>query len=123
MVNLIVQAIDTVKQEPGGYEFEVRHLLSRFWYLLLEETGRDKGESRRAKGSDGERIKEMMRYVQEHYMEQITVENIARAANIGKRECSRCFQRSIRMTPMELSQGFQGTGCRQNAASYQRYGN
>ena len=36
MVNLIVQAIDTVKQEPGGYEFEVRHLLSRFWYLLLE---------------------------------------------------------------------------------------
>lgn len=47
-----------------------------------------------------------MRYVQEHYMEQITVENIARAANIGKRECSRCFQRSIRMTPWSYLRDF-----------------
>ena len=106
MVNLIVQAIDTVKQEPGGYEFEVRHLLSRFWYLLLEETEEIRGKAGERKDLDGERIKEMMRYVQEHYMEQITVENIARAANIGKRECSRCFQRSIRMTPWSYLRDF-----------------
>ncbi|MGI6012069.1 MAG: AraC family transcriptional regulator [Ruminococcus sp.] len=99
MVNLIVQAIDTVKREPEGYEFEIRNLLSKFWYLLLEETKELRSKSGEQKDMDSDRIKIMMSYVQEHYMDRIAVEDIAAAANISKRECSRCFQRSIRMTP------------------------
>ena len=49
---------------------------------------------------DSERMKQMLNYIHSHYAEKLSLEKIASAASIGIRECSRCFDRSIRQSPM-----------------------
>lgn len=82
-----------------GYELKLRELLSRIWRRiavhmknLVEETG---------ERSYDMRIRLMMGYIAENYMRKITLEDIACAANISQRECSRCFHDNLGMTPFE----------------------
>lgn len=80
-----------------GYELKLRELLSRIWRriavhvkTLVEETG---------ERSYDMRIRLMMGYIAEHYMQKITLEDIAGAASVSERECSRCFHENLGMTP------------------------
>lgn len=43
----------------------------------------------------------MIGFVEEHYGEKITLQEIAQSAGLGERECGRCFSRSIGMPPIE----------------------
>jgi len=47
------------------------------------------------------RIKVILHYIQQNYTKQITVQDMAAAANISKSECFRCFSLLSRMTPVE----------------------
>lgn len=100
MLQNILKMIDLDKKEPYGYEFEVRSELSRFWCGFLNETKFYHDSGTRQHANDGERMKTMLQYIQEHYMEKISVENIAYTVNISSRECNRCFQRSIQLSPI-----------------------
>ena len=40
MIGSILKAIDQMREEPAGYEFAVREILSRFFLLMQEETER-----------------------------------------------------------------------------------
>ena len=41
----------------------------------------------------------MLRWIDAHLSDKVTVEDIAAAANIGKRECFRLFQQYVRNSP------------------------
>ena len=56
---------------------------------------------------------EMVRYIQEHYGEPMTVDNIAQAAGISRRECFRCFHELQGKSPTEFL-----TQYRLSAAAY-----
>lgn len=86
-------------QAKEDVEFLTRNLLSEIWLLLLEElkTHRDRTAAQR----NPERILTMMSYIQQHYGEKLSLEDIAQAAAVSTRECLRCFRTSIRQTPME----------------------
>ena len=43
----------------------------------------------------------MMSFIQENYVEKLTLEQIADAASISTRECLRCFRESIRQSPTD----------------------
>ena len=45
-------------------------------------------------------IKKMMQFIHEHYADKITLGDIAISTNISTRECSRCFQRCIKISPI-----------------------
>lgn len=49
---------------------------------------------------DGERIKTMLRYVQEHYAGELTAARIAQSAAVSESECLRCFRSMMGTTPM-----------------------
>lgn len=98
-VKAIEDAYDAVKDDAPGYEFSVRENLSRFWYLLFFNT-QIKNIISGSKNNDSVRIKQMLRFIHQHYGEQITVSDIAAAANIGDRECMRCFNRTISISPV-----------------------
>lgn len=100
MIEKILSMHDLNIQEPAGYEFELRALLCRFWCLLLEETEDLVKNSTRAANADIERMKTMMQYIHNHYSEKITLEQIAASASVSARECCRCFQRCINMSPV-----------------------
>lgn len=83
------------------YELTVRHLLSHFLYLLTEHlpTGPQEHSARSAR--ENERIKLMLRYIQDHFAEQMTTEDIARSAMVSASECLRCFHSAIGVTPIQ----------------------
>jgi len=47
------------------------------------------------------RIQKMLSYIYEHYREVVTLEDIARAADIGKSEAGRCFNMYMGCSPVE----------------------
>lgn len=80
-----------------GYELKLRELLCRIWRRLavhlknlVEQTGERTYDMR---------IRLMMGYIAEHYMQHVTLEDIAQSASISVRECSRCFHTDLGMTP------------------------
>lgn len=85
------------KQE--NVEFQTRNLLSEIWLLLLEELQNTQLKGTSVKNQD--RILTMMAYIQENYAQKLSLQDIANAGAVSTRECLRCFQASIRQSPIE----------------------
>ncbi len=49
--------------------------------------------------ADSDRLKLMLDYIQDHFSERVNLEQIAGAAGISVRECTRCFKRCIETSP------------------------
>lgn len=100
MVASISKAAEVAKAEPYGFEFELRGLMCSFWMALLMET-KDLRSDVRLEGMDTLRIKKMLKFIHEHCNEKLSAKDIASAANISVRECSRCFDRCIGISPIQ----------------------
>lgn len=86
-------------QNLQDMEFQTRNCLSDIWLLLLEELKHTQFKTPSVKNQD--RILTMLAYIQENYDKKLTLQEIADASAVSTRECLRCFQASIRQSPME----------------------
>lgn len=100
MAQSFLKTMELNREEPFAYELQVRAELTRFWVLFLQELDRTEWASRERNMMDDRRIKLMLDYIHLHFQEHLTLEDIASAANISTRECTRCFRRSIRISPV-----------------------
>lgn len=100
MMGNILRMIELAVSEPFGYEFEIRTELGRFWCLLLEDTKPLRSQTSESNQTDIERVKQMMEYIHQHYNKKISLDDISSAASISGRECARCFQRCIHVSPV-----------------------
>lgn len=93
LLNLLAEAA-AVQDRPDS-EFRTRNIFSDIWLLLMRE----------AEALDApppvsqERIQLMLAYIQQHFREKLTLEQIAAAAAVSERECLRCFRSCIQTTP------------------------
>lgn len=95
----VFRLAEVYERKEGGYEFVIRSLLSELWYFLYKDVASVIPLQKTGDHADSARILTMMGYVQEHFRERITIEMIAKSANISVRECGRCFQNKIGMSP------------------------
>lgn len=102
------RAIDEIEKcwqacalENSGFEFAVREHLSRLILLLSENTKAAHEQSYSADLRNSERIKRMLSFIQDHFCEEVTLEDIARSANVSENECLRCFRRMLFCSPMQ----------------------
>ena len=101
MISAVMDAIELLREEPEGFEFDLRERLCGFWRGLYDETAEIRAAAPRRSTLDQERIKQMLDFIQAHFAEPLTVNQIAAAAGISPRECSRCFRRAIGASPIE----------------------
>ncbi len=101
MASAVTRAVRLCEEEPFGYEFDLRSELCDFWKGLYLETEELRAGAQRRSTVDVERIKRMMAYIQTNYAEHMTLKEIAEAAQISTRECTRCFNRCLGMTPIQ----------------------
>ena len=99
MLRSTLRAIELVKTEPFAYEFDLRSELCSFWRALLSDTEAVRAASPLRSSADADRLKQMLDYIQDNYRERISLEQIASAAGISVRECTRCFKRCIETSP------------------------
>ena len=102
IVGSLLKAVELLQEEPFGYELLLREELGRFFLQLTEEfretLARESGSSVR----DLERMKIMLQFIYDHYQESVGLEDIAGAALISARECTRCFRRAINRSPVRF---------------------
>lgn len=94
-------AFDALAQASFAYEFTIREALTGI-LLTLYKLYEDKlTETHPSLTADNERIERMLAFIHAHYHEDISLEDISRAGQIGRRECLRCFRRTIAESPIQ----------------------
>lgn len=96
----IANMIQLCSDESDYYEFQVHSELGEFWCCLIEEL-KLQNEFLCSKSRDNERIRKMLDFIHSNYCNPLSLQEIAAAATIGTRECSRCFRRSIGRSPVD----------------------
>lgn len=87
-------------KEEDGYEFRVRDRLSHLLFTLGKSRQLMEQKPSRKARRDGERIKIMLQYIQDHLDQPLSLADIARSAHLSENECLRCFNRMIGSTPI-----------------------
>ena len=82
-------------------EMRLRNQLSQAWELFIRNYAR--GDEAAEKPSREmiyeERARRILQFIQEHYCEDITVEDVAEQVHISRTECFRCFRKITGQSP------------------------
>lgn len=97
----IVEAYQACQKEAYGYEIEVRELLMKVCLRVLKHHDIH-NEGKKKEGKEVTRLKQMMQYLQEHYMEQITIAQLALLIHSSEREVLRCFRSHLKESPIQV---------------------
>ena len=73
-------------------------LVSVWLTLITNRTASNNVHSRKDDRTK-QRMRTMLRYIDEHYAYDLTLDDVARSADISKSECFRCFKTSLGTTP------------------------
>ena len=93
---VLQQLVEIEKNKTVFYAYEVLVRLSALWLVMR------KNITIPLKGKESVvnlRMQKILRYIEEHYAEDITLADLSKSANISKSECSRCFKLSLNTTP------------------------
>lgn len=85
---------------PQDYELQVQILLLEIWrelYSYFEAQPKQKNSSEKYI----QRLRDMIGYMQNHYDQEISLEDIAAHVNLCKSECCRFFKKHMQMTIIE----------------------
>ncbi len=88
-------------QEEENTEFQTRNLFSEIWLLLLEEISIAEYNRPVINTVRQERLQAMLAFLWQNYQRKLSLDEIAEAAHVGRRECLRCFQSCMQKTPFE----------------------
>ena len=78
------------------YVYEVLVLLSQIWLIMRQNISLP---VEKAKNAISGRMQKFLGYIEQHYAEEVSLEDLAQSANVSKSECLRCFKLSMQTTP------------------------
>ena len=105
MLEMLRRIIHVNREHQFCYELYTKDYLIRIWILMLESRQEEfeaipKSKEHRV-NMDEVRAKEAIRFIEEHYTEPISLDDIAASIHVSKSECCRCIKRCMKMTPFE----------------------
>ena len=90
-----------VADEPFDYENRARYHLSAALRILSTQCVGGKTKVSQQEQIAAERMKQMLRFVEEHYAEELTVEKIAACVALSESACLRSFRQLLGTTPIQ----------------------
>ncbi len=88
------------------YENRVRYHLTAALRLLITQCVSGKVKISEQEQIASERMKQMLRYVEEHYAEELTVERMADCVALSESACLRSFRQLLGITPIQYVKQF-----------------
>lgn len=104
MLTLIHDCIKLYNEKGFGYELKIKSNICQLWVHLLSfsmDASRTTPAAPTHASLDNKRIKTAILFIQERYMDSISLEDIANSIHVSKSECCRCFQRALGLTPFD----------------------
>lgn len=101
--SLISEIYKAMHTRPECYEMAVQRKLGLIIeYIFKNLPSFPKAESTRIQITAQVRIQKMLSYIYEHYAEDLTLADIAAAANISRSEAGRCFNSYMGCSPIDM---------------------
>ena len=100
------EAWQAMAEEPFDYENQVRYHLSAALRLLCPQCEDSRTKVSQQEQIAAERMKQMLRFVEEHYPEELTVERIAACVALSESACLRSFRQLLGVTPIQYVKQF-----------------
>lgn len=101
-LNLLI-ALNT--EHPVGYELLSKSYVLQLWKLIYDQlpaaSPASHNTTARTANQDAYRVKQAILYIQEHFMDPVTLADISDAILVSKSECCRCFKRVTGLSPIE----------------------
>ena len=101
ILELIADATTIAREKPFGYEYEIREKLSRLFLVLAKNRTELESDNRQDSSQEMQHLKKMIRYIQNNYMESISLKQLSETANICEREVQRSFHNIIQQSPIQ----------------------
>ena len=91
-----------MNEKQACYELIVQRNINRiFEFISCNFTELPKTEVTRIQINNQIRLQKMLTYIYENYAESVTLEDIAKAANISRSEAGRCFHTYMGCSPID----------------------
>ena len=91
-----------MNEKKAGYELAVQRNINRiFEFISCNFAELPKTEATRIQINNQIRLQKMLSYIYENYAESVTLEDIAKAADISRSEAGRCFRTYMGCSPVE----------------------
>lgn len=103
---IIRNAWEVIKLEPDDYEISVRNLLSDFFAVLGHINKADPSNSSLSNLLLEDRVQIILNYIHTNYSNDITLDDLAAAANVSKSEVLRSFKSIINISPIKYLKNF-----------------
>lgn len=95
------RAFKALAQDHYGFEFIVREKLSRICFFLYGEFNPQTDTQNIPLSQNNIRVRKMLAYIHENFADDISLSEISDIAGISERECLRCFQKTIQLSPIQ----------------------
>lgn len=92
---------DLFERRGRGFEYQVSLKLANIWYLLVENNRDNLKQVSKSYLRRQERMKAMMTYIHDNYMNEVKQSDVAAAASISEEEGRRCFRATISQSPRD----------------------
>lgn len=86
----------SAQEEPAGWQYETLALWTLVWSHIQ---GNVRPSAPKRRNAVSVRMRKFLCFVEQHYREEITLEELAADAGVSKSECLRCFRQSLDTTP------------------------
>ncbi len=96
ITTILQQLIQLEKDKTIFYVYEVLVRLSSLWLIMRKNIVLPQEQKESVVHL---RMQKILRFIEEHFSEDITLSDLSASANISKSECSRCFKVSMDTTP------------------------
>lgn len=100
LLRLLEEIYQLILDKPNDFELEMHIALSNIWKSLYQYYS-SVPEEKKTHQKNIQRLMSIIGYVQDHYNQEISLDDIADHVNICKSECCRFFKKHMNMTIME----------------------
>ena len=94
-------AFDALENDRHGFEFIVRENLSHICFYLYNKFESQLKVQSAVLDQDNIRIQKMLSFLHKNFADNLSLREIADAANISERECLRCFKKMLQISPIQ----------------------
>ena len=94
-------AFDALANDRRGFEFIVRENLSHICFYLYSKFEPQIDLRSSILNQDNIRIQKMLNFLHRNFADSLSLKEISRAADISERECLRCFQKMLQISPIQ----------------------
>lgn len=101
ITDYFINAFQTLGQDLPDFEFIVREKLSNICLFIYHEFEKEFVIEDKGLNQDNIRIRQMLDFIHNNFSDNLTLAEIAKVTAIGERECLRCFQRTIQLSPIQ----------------------